>query len=1000
MAKYLDSTGITTLWNKIKGTFLSLGGGVLSGELDVNNVLKICEPNDPLTGRIHTKLLCYSSSPYGIVFRGYASGTHSIQVQRESNDSEQFNLSLQPLGGNVIIGTTSSSSYKLHVNGSANATTLYENGNRVITTANIGSQSVSNADTVDNRHATYFWNYKTPSKSSGSWDVNEVLGDTIAAWAYGFSDSTSVIHGPIGDKVSDARAYYTLGGVYCPLQLSWYYTNSASLYARTYYNGTWYSWKKIAFTEDIPSTIAWSNVTNKPSTFTPATHNHDSTYLKLSGGTLSSSGNTVLILNTSSSAPSIAFSIGDTPVAGICTYSDGKLRRRDGSWAHEWLIYDTETLTSDVIINKLGYTPVSYTTATSLTFSSPDWTTITFNRDNVGSGSVGGIDGQGLYFKHQDTGGNSTYMYLKAGSGLKIDGKKVWYESNDGAGSGLDADLLDGKELMTKVTDWNTDSLAIFKSSENSVSNAPTTDFTYGVTLRFHRDTSTYHTDLVTSLYNDRLFFRRKTEGGYQTWRELIHSGNWSSFISVSSIGAASSGHSHDSVYARLGSPNNLVHAGNEITMIPGEYSGGVWFNYRTASGGTDGNISTYNMGNGKGGYTSVTASGFKVSGGNSNQALTADGGVYSLDNVLHGNSYGTMQGVISDCNSVDRTGVYSSSGFSNRPSGVSNWGTLFNLRLYNTNNSYHRQLFFDCYDSDKIWTRSDSGGSWTDWSEIITSKNIASQSVNYASSAGSATDSTKLPLSGGTMSGKIIASTTGTTTYDGAIEVRSVSGVTSSGWSTSRFNAPRIVFHWASWTVASLGYAGDFYRIVSDSTYYKIWDSGNDGSGSGLDADLLDGYHYSDIIKTNGRNLIHEYDVETSTSSYMAWSTHVMTERVEPGDQLTMTVEYSLPTTNATKTWVSAYSGGGYASFASFTATPGLSHHIESRTFNMSYESGHDDNGICIYYGPSDKTGTMTVHRVKIERGNRFTGWSSAPEDNLLVYRTLSNSEIDTIIV
>jgi len=27
MAKYLDSTGITTLWNKIKGTFLSLGGG-------------------------------------------------------------------------------------------------------------------------------------------------------------------------------------------------------------------------------------------------------------------------------------------------------------------------------------------------------------------------------------------------------------------------------------------------------------------------------------------------------------------------------------------------------------------------------------------------------------------------------------------------------------------------------------------------------------------------------------------------------------------------------------------------------------------------------------------------------------------------------------------------------------------------------------------------------------------------------------------------------------
>ncbi len=28
MAKYLDSTGITTLWNKIKGTFLTQGGGM------------------------------------------------------------------------------------------------------------------------------------------------------------------------------------------------------------------------------------------------------------------------------------------------------------------------------------------------------------------------------------------------------------------------------------------------------------------------------------------------------------------------------------------------------------------------------------------------------------------------------------------------------------------------------------------------------------------------------------------------------------------------------------------------------------------------------------------------------------------------------------------------------------------------------------------------------------------------------------------------------------
>lgn len=80
----------------------------------------------------------------------------------------------------------------------------------------------------------------------------------------------------------------------------------------------------------------------------------------------------------------------------------------------------------------------------------------------------------------------------------------------------------------------------------------------------------------------------------------------------------------------------------------------------------------------------------------------------------------------LNDCNAVDRTGIWTHSGFSNRPSGVSNWGNLFNIRLYSDNNLYHRQLFFDCYGTDKIWTRSDNGGSWTSWKQVAyTDSNI-----------------------------------------------------------------------------------------------------------------------------------------------------------------------------------------------------------------------------------------------------------------------------------
>lgn len=85
-----------------------------SAKLDVIGVGRILMPNDPSTGAVTAKILSYSTAPYGMVFRSYSSGTNSIQVQRENNNSQTFALSLQPNDGNVGIGTTTPL-VKLHV---------------------------------------------------------------------------------------------------------------------------------------------------------------------------------------------------------------------------------------------------------------------------------------------------------------------------------------------------------------------------------------------------------------------------------------------------------------------------------------------------------------------------------------------------------------------------------------------------------------------------------------------------------------------------------------------------------------------------------------------------------------------------------------------------------------------------------------------------------------------------------------------------------------------
>jgi hypothetical protein len=64
------------------------------------------------------------------------------------------------------------------------------------------------------------------------------------------------------------------------------------------------------------------------------------------------------------------------------------------------------------------------------------------------------------------------------------------------------------------------------------------------------------------------------------------------------------------------------------------------------------------------------------------------------------------------------------------------------NIRLYDSNNNYHRQLFFDCYGSDKIWTRSDNGGAWTSWKRLALTSDIPTKTSQLTNDSGFITSS------------------------------------------------------------------------------------------------------------------------------------------------------------------------------------------------------------------------------------------------------------------
>lgn len=146
-----------------------------------------------------------------------------------------------------------------------------------------------------------------------------------------------------------------------------------------------------------------------------------------------------------------------------------------------------------------------------------------------------------------------------------------------------------------------------------------------GHVLHFNWDNNGgYDSQILLMTSSSTMKYRGMNGKTWQPWVTSIDSGNYTQYtvkkdgtgasgtwnISISGTAAKATadvdGNTIKTTYAKLASMNNLVHSGNEITIVPDGYSGELWLNWRTC-GGSNGNITKYNFGNGKNGTSGVT---------------------------------------------------------------------------------------------------------------------------------------------------------------------------------------------------------------------------------------------------------------------------------------------------------------------------------------------------------------------------------------------------------
>ena len=454
-----------------------------------------------------------------------------------------------------------------------------------------------------------------------------------------------------------------------------------------------------------------------------------------------------------------------------------------------------------------------------------------YERVNIGYPSGWGASGANAPTQGLSTHGGAQFNVGNvSGAPLTFNGNAIWHAGNDGSGSTLDADLLDGKDSILfpryrsifgtgSNKNWNTEIADVggtgrmhwdeVHNISTSWTNGPIATFssayTYGGVQSVYLGSQKYQMYVPHLASNGNGVYYRSGWGASQwyDWRVFLDSGNVSSYAWTSSNDGAGSGLDADLLDGQQGS--YYYQASNPTGYLIG--SGSIAESHRVS---------------GNAFATAASSPGsaleYQQAASQTDTKLAPSTDWYNSIRMGHGNPYSYYSNTMA----MKMTGTGS--------------GTLYTQVI--SNNSAGGW--------NKYWhTNNDGSGSGLD-ADLLDGQQ---GSYYFQSSVSDQEEAYHLDIRD---------SRAAMVTPDGEDDKRISahftnqipgygdwrSAITLKGWTDG-------YYAWQIHGPSSTGNpnSGLYYRDGKGSTWnssYEIWHAGRDGSGSGLDADLLDGQHGS----------------------------------------------------------------------------------------------------------------------------------------------------------